>query len=92
MRTHTLARGIAKVRCRCLVAAQHVVSVVVDNKCATVQQEDVSVGSVVHLPTGLGSVWSFVNPIINEVSKVNAVLVLQYHVVENTSRVQDVSY
>jgi hypothetical protein len=48
--------------------------------------------TAVQLPTGLGSVWAFVNPIINEVPKVNAVLVLQYHVVENTARVQDVSY
>ena len=92
MRTHTLARGIAKVRFRSLVAAQHVVSAVVDNMCAPVQQENASIGSAVQLPPGLGSVWAFVNPIINEVPKVNAVLVLQYHVVENTARVQDVSY
>ena len=60
-------------------------------KCAPVQQEDKSIGFAVHLVSDLQSVRVFVNPIIHEVTNVDVVLVLQYHVVENTSRVQDIS-
>ena len=69
----------------------HIVSTVVGDVWAPVEQENVSIGFLVELVTDLGSVGAFVNPIIQEVTNVDTVLVLQYHVVKNTVRVHNVS-
>jgi hypothetical protein len=73
-----------------LVAAQHVVRLVVDDVRTPVQQESTPVCFVIESVSGLGRVWALVDPIMNEVTNVDPILVLEYHVVQDAAGVHNV--
>ncbi len=90
LRAHKSLCGIASIRKLRLVAVQEVVRLVVDDVGTPVQEESAPVGFVVESPSDLGSVWSFVDPIIDEVTHVDPILVLEYHVVQDAAGVHNV--
>jgi hypothetical protein len=90
LRAHNTRCGIAPIRQLRLVAAQHVVRLVVDDVRTPVQEDSAPVCFVIESASGLGSVWALVDPIINEVTDVHPILVLQYHVVQDAAGVHNV--
>ena len=84
---HNTRCGIAPIRQLRLFAAQHVVRLVVDHVSTPVQEVSTRVCFVVQSASGLGSVWTLVDPIIDEVTDVDPILVLEYHVVQDAAGV-----
>jgi hypothetical protein len=89
-RAHKRLCVITPIRQLRLVAAQHVVCLVVDDVRTPVQEEIETIGFVVQSVSGLRIVWALVDPIIDKVTHVDPVLVQNAAGVQNVDDLQEV--